>query len=48
MIIHDKRQCGPKKVCVQIQALSLPKTVFTHDSALRSHNTPAGELVLCS
>lgn len=36
------------RVCVQIRAVSLPKTVFTHDSALYSRNTPAGELLLCS
>lgn len=33
---------------MQIWAVSLPKTVFTHDSALCSHNRPAGELISCS
>lgn len=33
---------------MQIRAVSLPKTVFTHDSALCSHNRPAGEFISCS
>lgn len=33
---------------MQIQGASLPKTVFTHDSAPCSRDRPAGELILCS
>lgn len=33
-----------KKAALQTQDILLPKTLFTHDSALCSRNTPEGEL----
>lgn len=33
-----------RKAALQTQAILLPKTLFTHDSALCSRNTPGEEL----